>query len=157
MIWITDTQRGSPAMFAGGSERGPFSSSLALRLPLASHELLSLSSNYGWDSSVYCIFILMATWENANGAIKESGLFIGRPPVMAAANAQAPATHTVDSDVKGAFMMHPPNVQKEAVWVWGLTRSGLECFIYLLWASVFTSSKEEVVIIVLSSLRVTGG
>lgn len=76
---------------------------------------------------------------------------------MAAATAQAPATHTIDSDMEEAFIMHQPDVQKEVVWVWGLTRSGLECFIYLLWASVFTSSEEEAVIIVLPALRVPGG
>lgn len=77
----------------------------------------------------------MATWKNTNSAIKRLVLSTYRFTLVAAANAPASATHKLTPTFRRCLSHFSQNVQEEVVWVWGLTRSDLECTIHLLWAS----------------------
>lgn len=93
---------------------------------------------------VFIAFLfLWRHWKNTNTAVERLVLSIYWCTVVAAADAQAPATHRVNIDTQKVFFMLQPNVREEVVWVWGLTQSDLECFIHLLWASDFTPLKRR--------------
>lgn len=80
--------------------------------------LKSISSDYGYDGSVYFIFILMATREKIQIMPLRNWFFpsVG-PTLMLWPKLGYQAHKEISIEVRKAFFMHQPSVQKEATWI----------------------------------------